>query len=166
MILVCVGSSQFPFDRLLRAVDALPRREQLVVQHGPSDVRPGNARCVPYVPFERFTELVREARVVVTHGGVGSILVSLTNGKRPYVVPRLEAFGETVDDHQVESARRFAEAGLVTLVEDPAALGDALFSNGHLGAGLVVPTTEAPLVAELREYLIAHLGPPNGEPAS
>jgi UDP-N-acetylglucosamine transferase subunit ALG13 len=166
MILVCVGSSQFPFDRLLRAVDTLPRREQLVVQHGPSDIRPSNARCVPYVPFERFTELVRVARVVVTHGGVGSILVSLTNGKRPYVVPRLEAFGETVDDHQVESARRFAEAGLVTLVEDPATLGEALFSNGHVGAALPATSARSPLVAELRDYLATRLGPPNRGPSA
>ena len=161
MILVSVGSSQFPFDRLLRAVDALPWQERLVVQHGPSDIRPGNASCVAYVPFERFSELVREARVVVTHGGVGSILLSLAYGKRPFVVPRLRVFGETVDDHQVESARRFADAGLVTLVEDPAALEGALYSNGHGGTGVAaVASGETPLVAELRDYLAARLGPP------
>jgi UDP-N-acetylglucosamine transferase subunit ALG13 len=158
MILVAVGSSQFPFDRLLRAVDGLPRGERLVVQHGPSTVRPPDASCVDYVPFERFADLVREARVVVTHAGVGSILMSLGNGKRPYVVPRLRSFGETVDDHQVESARRFAEAGLVTLVEDPADIAEAVAAgNGHAALG----STEAPLVTELRSYLGERLGRPS-----
>lgn len=165
MILVAVGSSQFPFDRLLHAVESLPRREELVVQHGPSGVRPSDARCMPYVPFESLAELVREARVVVTHAGVGSILLSLANGKRPYVVPRLRAFGETVDDHQVESARRFAQAGLVTLVEDPERLADALIANGGNGNGYVATSREAPLVTELRGYLAAQLGPPGAPPS-
>ena len=69
MILVAVGASQFPFDRLLRAVDELPRAEPLVVQHGPSAIRPVGARCLQFVPLHDLAELVREARVVVTHAG-------------------------------------------------------------------------------------------------
>jgi UDP-N-acetylglucosamine transferase subunit ALG13 len=42
------------------------------------------------------------------------------------VVPRQQCFGEAVDDHQVELARRLALSNLVTLVEDPQALGSAL----------------------------------------
>jgi UDP-N-acetylglucosamine transferase subunit ALG13 len=74
------------------------------------------------------------------------------------VVPRLRSFGETVDDHQVESARRFAEAGLVTLVEDPADIAEAVAAgNGHAALG----STEAPLVTELRSYLGERLGRPS-----
>ncbi len=154
MILVAVGASQFPFDRLLRAVDELPRAEPLVVQHGPSAIRPADARCLPFVPLDNLAELVREARIVVTHAGVGSILLSLTNGKRPFVVPRLRAFGETVDDHQLESARRFAQAGLVHLVEDPAGLTEALHAAGDGERNAVVASSGEPqLVQELREYL-------------
>lgn len=159
MILVAVGSSQFPFDRLLRSVGALNGGEELVVQHGPSTVRPEGARCVPFLPFEELGALVRDARVVVTHAGVGSILLALTNGKRPYVVPRRRAYGETVDDHQVESARRFAQAGLVTLVDESTRLAEAVATgNGH-----VVPLVfdEGPLAAELRSYLATVVGPPS-----
>ena len=46
--------------------------------------------------------------------------------KTPIVVPRRKAFGEAVDDHQLQLGRRFAQAGLVTLVEDPDGLGEAL----------------------------------------
>ena len=71
-------------------------------------------------------ESVTRARVVVTHAGVGSVLVALGAGKRPVVVPRRGRFGEAVDDHQVDFARRFEQAGLVTLVEDADGLEDAL----------------------------------------
>ena len=151
MILVSVGASHFPFDRLLHAVDGLPTGETVIVQHGPSEVRPAGARCVPFAPLQTLADLVQEARIVVTHAGVGSILLSLANGKRPYVVPRLSAFGETVDDHQLESARRLAQAGLVTLVEDlerlPSALAEA---NGNVA---LAPAGEVPLVRDLRDYL-------------
>ena len=160
MILVTVGSSQFPFDRLLHAVDALPRGEQLVVQHGPSDVRPTDANCVPYMPFERFGDLVREARVVVTHAGVGSILVSL--GPRQAPVRRAAPTGLRRDRRRPPARvrRRFAEAGLVTLVEDPEALADVVAANGGNGAAALGARGTSALVAELRGYLGEKLGPP------
>ncbi len=55
---------------------------------------------------------------MITHAGVGSILITLMNGKRPIVVPRLARFREHVDDHQLELARRLSEIGVVRLVED------------------------------------------------
>jgi UDP-N-acetylglucosamine transferase subunit ALG13 len=151
MILVATGASQFPFDRLLRAVPPGEAGERVVVQHGCSAVEPAGAECVDFLPMPDLAALVREARVVVTHAGVGSILLCLTNGRRPVVVPRLKRFGETVDDHQLESARRFAEAGLVTLVEDPAELPSALAAAGE--SAVAPPSGESGLVRELRTYL-------------
>jgi beta-1,4-N-acetylglucosaminyltransferase len=126
MIFVTIGTSE-PFDRLLRALPKIDD-EELIVQGGGSTSRPDRARWVEYVSFDELVELVRAARVVVTHAGVGTIMVALANGKHPVVVPRLKRFGEAVDDHQLELARRLDSAGYVTLVEDeadlPAALGD------------------------------------------
>lgn len=150
MIFVTVGSSQFPFDRLLTAVDGLGLEEDVLVQHGPSAVRPRGARCVDYLPAPDLERAIRSARVVVTHAGVGSILLSLANGKRPVVVPRLRRLGETVDDHQVESARRFAREELVTLVEDAGRLAPAL--AGANGAVRALPGAGG-LERELGEYI-------------
>jgi UDP-N-acetylglucosamine transferase subunit ALG13 len=61
--------------------------------------------------------------------GVGSIAVSLANGKRPIVVPRLQRHREAVDDHQVALARRLHERGLVTMVEEPTALTHLRFDS-------------------------------------
>ena len=98
MILVVVGSTSIPFDRLLRGIDELAADEPVLVQRGPSSVVPKRSVCVEFMPFDEMVENVRRARVVVTHCGVGIILVSLMNGKRPVVVPRLHRFGEAVDE--------------------------------------------------------------------
>lgn len=150
MIFVSMGTSD-PFERLLRAADRLPRDEGLVVQCGTSPFRLSEARCFDFLPFEDILELMRDARVIVTHAGVGSIMAARAVGKRPIVVPRLRRFGEAVDDHQVGLGRRLHAAGLVTLVEDadelPAAVASQHEFEGAAGGGA--------LVEELRGYLAA-----------
>lgn len=151
MILVTVGTNEARFDRLLSALDGLAGDEPLYVQHGPSPVRPRGATCVAYLPFDELAALIRDARVVVTHAGVGSTIAALVNGKRPVVVPRLARFGEAVDDHQVPFGRRLHEAGLVELVEDPAGLAEAIAA--HSGSDAVELRPNRRLVEELREYV-------------
>ena len=163
MILVSVGTHEQPFDRLLDAVDALGGSEEVVVQHGPSLVRPSGATCHSYLGFDELVVLVRAARRVVTHAGVGSITVSLREGKRPIVMPRLRAHGEHVDDHQVELTRRLADAGLVVCVTDAEQLRmelarseprveDDVVAVGGFGGGVT------PLAVELRHLLRGGLG--------
>jgi UDP-N-acetylglucosamine transferase subunit ALG13 len=155
MILVTTGTNGAPFDRLLQELDEI-RDEPLVVQLGSSTLRPANATCVAYVTFSELVELVREARVVVTHGGVGSILMALSNGKHPLVVPRLARFGEAIDDHQLELAQRLDGAGLATLVEDVTRL-PALVQPASSGSdGSTQPS--AALLDDLRGYLTAVIG--------
>jgi UDP-N-acetylglucosamine transferase subunit ALG13 len=151
MIFVTTGTCE-PFDRLLQALDALDSNEELVVQHGISPVRPHGARCIDFLAYAELVELVRSARIVVTHGGVGSVLTTLANGKRPVVVPRLARLGEAIDDHQLEFVRRLAAAHVIELVEDTTLLGE------RLGDAKTEPIRVAPaprLVTELREFLTA-----------
>jgi UDP-N-acetylglucosamine transferase subunit ALG13 len=124
MIFVTIGTSE-PFDRLLHGLEEWAG-EELVVQGGASTVRPSNSTWIDFVPFDELTHYMQRARVVVMHAGVGSVLAALGAGKRPIVVPRVRRFGEAVDDHQLVFARRLSTAGLVTLVEDPAALPAAI----------------------------------------
>jgi UDP-N-acetylglucosamine transferase subunit ALG13 len=149
MIFVTTGTCE-PFDRLLQAFDGVDLGEELVVQHGISPVRPRGARCVDFLAYADLVELVRSARVVVTHGGVGSVLTALANGKRPVVVPRSPDRGEVIDDHQLEFARKLASAGVIDLVEDPAELPSRL-SGSQAELPRIAP--DARLVAELRAYL-------------
>ncbi len=154
MIVVTVGTNEAPFDRLLRALDRERPAEEMLVQHGPSRVRPAGARCVEFLPYDELADAIRRARVVVMHAGVGSIMTALANGKRPVVVPRLRRFGEAVDDHQLDLGRRLHESGLVVLVESPDDVLGALetvSTSSELDLG---PSRR--LVAELREFIAAH----------
>lgn len=150
MIFVTVGTNEARFDRLLEALDALSGDEELIVQHGPSPVRPRGAACVDFIPFDELVEHVRRARLVITHAGVGSIMVCLANGTRPVVMARQHAHGEAVDDHQVGLARRMEEAGLVTVVDTAAAIAEVTGADGHLAAPRAAATR---LVDDLTAFL-------------
>jgi UDP-N-acetylglucosamine transferase subunit ALG13 len=151
VIFVTVGTNEARFDRLLHAIAQLPIGEELVVQHGhTAPIDSPHVVQVDFLPFEQIVGNIRRARVVVCHAGVGSIMVALANGKSPIVVPRRKSFDEAVDDHQLQVARRFAAAGLVTLVETPETLGEALVQD-H-GAETVVPSSSS-LALDLRVCL-------------
>jgi UDP-N-acetylglucosamine--N-acetylmuramyl-(pentapeptide) pyrophosphoryl-undecaprenol N-acetylglucosamine transferase len=156
MIFVSVGTNEARFDRLLEAVDGLGADEELVVQHGPSPVRPAGATCVDYLSFEEMTEHLARARVSILHAGVGSVLAALASGARPVVVPRLQRHGEAVDDHQVGFARRLHEEGLVVLVEELERLPAAVAAHEARFEGAV--GVEGRLVEELRDLIAAAVG--------
>jgi UDP-N-acetylglucosamine transferase subunit ALG13 len=155
VIFVSVGTNEAPFDRLLEAVASLRLDEEVVVQHGHSArLGPPGARLVDFLSFEEMVDHIRDARVVVTHAGVGSAMVSLANGKRPVVVPRRRSFAEAVDDHQLQLGRRLAQAGLVTFAEQPAGLAAAIAR--HDGRATLVPATNS-LAADISTFLSARL---------
>jgi UDP-N-acetylglucosamine transferase subunit ALG13 len=157
VIFVTVGTNEAAFDRLLVALDALPASASMLVQTGASNVPVTKARCVEFLPYDEVVTSMREATIVVTHAGVGSVLTALAAGKRPVVVPRLRRFGEAVDDHQVEFARQLAPTGLIRVVEDLDELGAALTPSDELGGVQLGPAET--LVTELRSRLVEILGP-------
>ncbi len=156
MIFVTVGTNEARFDRLLAALEELPNGTELVVQHGPSPIRPSGATCRDYVSFDEMVEQMGRARAVVTHAGVGSVLTALLNGTRPIVVPRLQRYGEAVDDHQLEFGRRAQRAGLVTLVEDTAELPEVIARQQ--ASPPPPPHADERLVEDLRRFLDEAVG--------
>jgi beta-1,4-N-acetylglucosaminyltransferase len=151
MIFVTVGTNEARFERLLDAVARVRVDEPVLVQHGHSSATaPSGAELVDFLGFDEMVATMRRARVVVTHAGVGSVMVALANGRRPVVVPRLQKFGEAVDDHQLQLARRFAAAGFVTLLEDPEQLAAAIAAVDHRAS---MPAGGSALATDLRRYL-------------
>jgi UDP-N-acetylglucosamine transferase subunit ALG13 len=151
MIFVTVGTNEARFDRLLRCVELL-HADEIVVQYGCSTFHPRNARCFAFTTFEELVGYMRASAMVITHAGVGSVAVAIAaTGRRPVVVPRLHRYGEAIDDHQVALARKLADNGLVTLVEEPEHLGE-------LDIQAAVPTplpspTSATLVSDLSDCI-------------
>jgi exopolysaccharide biosynthesis glucuronosyltransferase PssE len=102
VILVTVGM-QLPFDRLIRAVDEIAAEldEPIAAQVGVSRYRPKNFEGAAAVPAREFEELFRQARFVVAHAGIGTVLNAQRHQKPLVVVPRQAKYGEHRNDHQL-----------------------------------------------------------------
>jgi UDP-N-acetylglucosamine transferase subunit ALG13 len=118
MIFVTVGTSIYPFDRLIEVADQLAHTgEPVLVQYGASTRPPQTAEGIDFLPFSVLKRLVNEARVAVCHAGSGSVWTCIQEGKKPIVVARRRALGEHVDDHQVLFSQRLSQLGMATMAE-------------------------------------------------
>ncbi len=131
MIFVSVGNSTQGFRRLLAAVDDLAHAqyfgtEPLLLQAGNTPYAPRAAQTVPFLPMETFSERIAAARLVITHGGCGTILEAVRAGKVPVVMPRRRKYGEHVNDHQLQLATALAAEGLVVVALEPGDLPRAI----------------------------------------
>lgn len=136
MIFLTVGLEKFPFDRLLRAVD---RGVEDGTIRGSVFGQIGHSRYVPrhyghcrFLPFDQMRTRLGSADAVVCHGGVGTILLALELGKIPLVVPRRAAYGEQVDDHQLDLVSRLEAAGRILVAGTEEALPEMLARHGEL----------------------------------
>lgn len=120
VIVALVGTCPYGFERMLRPLDEAAARRgwQVFMQTGFTDWRPSCSIYKPFVPRAELTELLREAEVVVTHGGYGSIRDSLEFGRPIVAVPRRGELGEHQDSHQEEIVREFEQMGLLIAVDD------------------------------------------------
>ena len=109
MILVTVGT-QLPFDRLIRHIDDIAPKlgQPVMAQTGSGGYRPVNCEFrESFAPVE-FDTVFRQARVIVSHAGIGTVLTAQRLGKPIIVFPRRAAFGEHRNDHQLASCAQLA----------------------------------------------------------
>lgn len=136
MIFVTVGA-QMPFDRLVRAVDEWAGgtgRSDVLAQVGPSDYEPTSIRWERFMPPPRFRRVVEEASVLVAHAGTGSILTAMEMGKPILIMPRRGHLGETRNDHQLATARRFMGSQGIAVAFDEHELRGKLDTVDRLSA--------------------------------
>jgi UDP-N-acetylglucosamine transferase subunit ALG13 len=115
MIFVTVGH-QMAFDRLIRLVDEWAGRSRvrdIFAQIGETDYRPKHMPFAQFMSRTEFAAQLERCSRVVAHAGVGTIIQTLEKQKPLLVLPRRSAFGETRSDHQVGTARHFADRGLI-----------------------------------------------------
>ncbi|MBT8423045.1 MAG: hypothetical protein HKN56_09240 [Gammaproteobacteria bacterium] len=114
MIFVTVGH-QMPFDRMIRLVD------QWAAAHPDTDVfaqigespdsgyRPQHMEYQALLTRDEFDACLERCDAVIAHAGAGTIIEALRRNKPLLVLPRLSEHDETRNDHQVGTARHFAE---------------------------------------------------------
>jgi len=104
LIYVTVGNHCQGFERLIKVADTLACRmtEKFFAQIGYSTYLPTHMEFVRFEPYHESIEHIRQARCVISHAGIGTI-IKAKNYKVPMVIaPRRKAFGEHFSDHQME----------------------------------------------------------------
>jgi len=117
VIFITVGTEKFPFDRLLKAIDAGIEsgriNHDVFAQCGTSEYAPINYAHTDFLSFDEMLVKIQQADIVVSHSGVGSTLLCLSLGKIPVLFPRSAQRGEHLDDHQLEFTRQMEKHGMV-----------------------------------------------------
>ena len=156
VIFVTVGA-QMPFDRLIGAVDkwaAMHDRSDIFAQIGPSDFLPRCIQVTRFIDPPEFRKCIDAASLVVGHAGMGSIITALELGRPIIVMPRRSDLGETRNDHQVATARRFLELGRVLVALNEKQLYGLLNQSESLSANeRISREASAPLISALRNFI-------------
>ena len=130
MILVTLGTNDKSFERLLAEVERLIDlgliREEVVVQAGKTIYHSEKMKIWDLLPMSEMEQLTKQCSLLITHGGVGSIISALKYGKRVIAVPRLEKYKEHVNDHQLQIIRNFGSSGCIIGTEGVEELENAL----------------------------------------
>lgn len=127
MIFLTVGT-QFGFDRLVKAVDEAIRdgqiRNEIFAQIGPGQYKPVFMKYAISLEKKDFDHVLNGSRAMISHAGMGSIICALEHRKPLLVLPRRKRFNEVVNDHQVETAKKFEQMGHVLVAYEIEELSD------------------------------------------
>lgn len=127
MIFVCIGSRDYQFNRLLKALDELVEegriKDEIVAQTGLSEYEPRHYTWYRYLDRDVFKDYQQKADLIISHGGTGALVGALKMGKQVIAVPRLAQYGEHIDDHQTQVCGALADEGYLRQVLDMQDLG-------------------------------------------
>ncbi len=132
MILVTLGTQDKQFVRLLKAIDQEIEKgnikEKVIVQAGftVDKYQTKNMEMFDLLDREEFNKLVNECSLLITHGGVGSILTGLKANKKIIACPRLFKYKEHMNNHQVQIINEFEKAGYILGYNENDKLSDIL----------------------------------------
>lgn len=113
MIFVTYGTQPHNFGFLGEVINQIDEQYQVVVQIGESTNNIIRKNTEVYRYMDNFQDYVLNCDVLITHGGVGSIMDGLKNGKKVIAVSRLADCYEHVDNHQLEITNKLAKDGYI-----------------------------------------------------
>ena len=127
MILVVLGTQDKQFKRLLEDVDKQIEngniKDKVIVQAGQTKYSSKNMEIFDLIPTPEFEKLIDEADLIITHGGVGTILSAIKKGKKIIAAPRLAKYMEHHNDHQKQIIEEFKKLGYLLDYNDGDDLG-------------------------------------------
>jgi UDP-N-acetylglucosamine transferase subunit ALG13 len=148
MIFLTVGT-QFPFVRLVQALDNILDEglidEEIFAQIGESSYMPRNFDSVTFLEKKFFDKRLEEASAIISHAGMGTIVMALEKKTPLLVMPRLKKYGEVVNDHQLDIVRKFEQEGYIL----------AAYDAGELPAKIEILKSFVPKIRQTQTEAVA-----------
>lgn len=120
LIFVTLGTQDKTFTRLLKAIeDEIIKGnidEEVIVQAGYTKYFSDKMKIFDLISQEDFVLYMNRADLIITHGGVGSIITALKMNKKIIAVPRLAKYGEHINDHQLQIVKCFEKKNSYTII--------------------------------------------------
>lgn len=130
MILVLLGTQHNEFVRLIQEVENGINngiiKEKVIVQAGFTKYKSDKMEIFDMISKEELDKYISEANLIITHGGVGSIIMALEKNKKVIAVPRLHEFGEHVNNHQRQIIKVFSEKKYLIGIQNVDDLSEAI----------------------------------------
>lgn len=155
MIIVTVGM-QLGFDRLIAAMDDLAPGlgMPVIAQTGKGTYAPRNMETRIKIAPAEFEALVGEARLIVAHAGIGTVLTAARCAKPILLMPRRADLGEHRNDHQMATVGKLAGRPGILVAKDESEL------PARIAEGLAVPdwaAVQSPTARALHGALAAFI---------
>lgn len=130
MILVTLGTQDKDFSRLLEAIEKEIKKgniqEEVIVQAGHTKFSSDRMKIFDFISAEKLEEWIESADLIITHGGVSSIMTALKHQKKIIAAARLHKYKEHTNDHQVQIIKEFEKKGYLLELRDFNSLGKLL----------------------------------------
>lgn len=156
MIFVILGTQHNSFVRLLSEIEKLISEgkivDKVIVQKGSTNFKSENIETYDFISQEKFENYLKRSDLIITHGGVSSIVASVKLGKKVIAVPRLAKYGEHVNDHQRQIIETFSRQGLIIGVEEVSELSEAIIKAGDFKPNKLESNTEN-IMKIIEEYI-------------
>ncbi len=98
----------------------------LLLRFGSTKFKSNKIKIYDYVTSDEFEKYMNDARVVISHAGVGTILKGVKMGKMMIVAAREAKYKEHVNDHQKQILDNFVENGYILPLYDFSTLSELI----------------------------------------
>ena len=153
MIFVTIGTHEQPFNRLIKSIDTLKRKdvitEDVIIQTGFSTYEPKYCQWSKMFSYQEVVKNVEKAHIVITHGGPASFIMPLQIGKIPIVVPRQKKFNEHVNDHQVKFVQHIENCMGIIVVKSIETLPEKIVNYEQ-----IIARIKAEIISNNRNFCI------------
>lgn len=132
---VSLGNNKKDFSRILNFVENNYHElsKPVILQLGHTCFNPKyKFKKFKFLNQEDFSRIVSQAKILIIHGGAGTIIKSLQQNKKPFVMPRLMRFNEHINDHQLELCNELSKDNKIYLINEESKINNFKFEKTKL----------------------------------